>query len=246
MEPTQKKSRILGLAFLIQFVTSFTSGVVVLPAATGVQAFGEPLSIAQIMANLANNPALVHLNIFMELVTAAGVIFLGAMLYSATRRQHEGLALTGFGLYVLEGALIAVKMLALYALLVLSRQFIAAGNPPSMEPLANVLYEITEYSSKMLNFAFCLGGTILYALLARSRSVALPLSLWGLIGAQGVLAGVLLGLFGLQAPIFLYVLYIPFELAIGVWILVRGLERTGGDVEEGTAPEGPQPGTGAL
>jgi len=124
-----KRTRILGLAFLIQFVTSFSAGVFVLPAATGVKAFGLPLEISQIMANVVKNANLVRLNIFIELITAAGVIFLGAILYSAVRKQHEGLALTAFGLYVLEGVLIAVTKLALYALMDLSLRFVAAGSP---------------------------------------------------------------------------------------------------------------------
>jgi len=130
--------------------------------------------------------------------------------------------LTAFGLYVLEAALIAVKMLVLFALLVLSRRFIAAGSPASLEPAAGILNELMSYSSKMLNLAFCIGGTIFYALLLKSRAVAWPLALWGLVSAQGVLAGVVLGLFGLEAPIFLYVPYIPFELGIAVWILFKG------------------------
>jgi hypothetical protein len=44
------------------------------------------------------------------------------------------------------------------------------------------------------------------------------------VSAQGVFAGVLLGLFGVKAPILLYVLYIPFELVIAVWILIRGVK----------------------
>jgi hypothetical protein len=51
------------------------------------------------------------------------------------------------------------------------------------------------------------------------------MSLWGLVSAQGIFAGVLIGLFGMKAPIFLYVLYIPFELAIAVWILIRGVKK---------------------
>ncbi len=224
METKEKKSRVLGLAFLIQFVTSFTCGVFLLPLATGVKSFGLPGSIGQTMATVAGNAGLIRLNIVLELVTAGGVIFLGAMLYSAVRKQNEGLALTAFGLYVLEGALIAIKMLALFAFLALSRQFIAAGSPGSMEPMAGIINEVMSYSSKMLNLAFCLGGTIFYALLLKARAVAWPLSLWGLVSAQGVLAGVLLGLFGVEAPIFLYVLYIPFELAIAIWILVKGVK----------------------
>jgi hypothetical protein len=225
MGTTEKKSRILGLAFLIQFVTSFTNGLVVLPMATGVQGFGLLENIGQTMANIARNAGLIHLDILLELVTAAGVIFLGAMLYSAVRKQNEGLALTAFGLYVLEGVLIAVTKLALFALLVISQQFIAVGSPVSLEPMAGMVYEVMSYSSKMYNFAFCLGGTIFYTLLFRARTVAWPLSLWGLVSAQGVFAGVLLGLFGVGAPIFLFVLYIPFELVIAVWILIRGVNK---------------------
>jgi Domain of unknown function (DUF4386) len=227
MGTTEKKSRILGLAFLIQFVTSFMNGLVVLPMATGVQGFGLPDDIGQTMATVAKNAGLIHLDILLELVTAAGVIFLGAMLYSAVRKQNEGLALTAFGLYVLEGALIASTKLGLFALLVLSQQFIAAGSPVSLKPTARMVYEVMSYSSTMLNFAACLGITIFYALLFRARTVARPLSLWGLVSVQGVFAGVLMGLFGVKAPIFLYVLYIPFELVIAVWILIRGV-KTGG------------------
>ena len=222
MEVRMKKSRMLGLAFLLQFVTSFTSGVVVLPAATGVGSFGPLQDIGRTMATIAGNAGLVHLDIVLELFTAAGVIFLGGMLYSAVRKQHEGLALTAFGLYVLEGALVAVTKLALFALLVLGRQFVVAGGAALSESTARMAYEVMSYSLKMANFSFCVGGTIFYALLFRARTVARPLSLWGLVSAQGVFAGVLLGICGVEAPIYLYVLYIPFEFVIAVWILARG------------------------
>jgi hypothetical protein len=76
---------------------------------------------------------------------------------------------------------------------------IAAGSPVSLEPTARMVYEVMSYSSKMFNLAFCLGATIFYALLFRARTVARPLSLRGLVSVQGVFAGVLLGLFGVNA-----------------------------------------------
>lgn len=216
------KSRILGLAFFIQFVTSFTNGAVLLPMATGIKSFSLSGNIGQTLAHIANNPGLIRLSILLEFITSAGVIFLGAMLYSAVKKKNEGLALTAFGLYVLEGGLLAIAKLILFALLVFSREYIAAGNPASMEPTANLLFEVMENSFRMANLAFCLGGTIFYALLWKAKTVARSLSLWGLISAQGILVGVLMGLFGMNAPIFLYVPYIPFELVIAVWILVKG------------------------
>ena len=225
MGKTEKKSWILGLAFLIQFITSITTGLVVLPMATGVQGLGVLENISRTMATIAQNAGLIRLDVVLELITAAGVIFLGVTLYSAVRKQNEGLALTAFGLYVLEGVLIAVTKLVLFALLLLSQQYMATGSPVSLEPMARIVYEVMSYSSKMFNLAFCVGGTIFYALLLRARTVAWPLSLWGLVSAQGVFAGVVLGLFGVEAPIFVYVLYIPFELVIGVWILIRGVKK---------------------
>ncbi|PKL76783.1 MAG: hypothetical protein CVV27_08490 [Candidatus Melainabacteria bacterium HGW-Melainabacteria-1] len=220
-----KKSRILGLAFLIQFVTSFSAGVFILPKATGVKAFGAALEIGQIMANVAKNVAFARLNIFIELITAAGVIFLGAMLYSAVRKQHRGLALTAFGLYVMEGVLIAVTKLALYALMVLSQEYVAAGNPVSMEAMAGLAYKLMEFLPKINSVLYCIGGTIFYALLFKTRTVARPLSLWGLLSFQGVFAAGILSLFGAKAPVFLYVPYIPFELFIAIWILVKGINK---------------------
>jgi len=220
-----KRTRILGLAFLIQFVTSFSAGVFVLPAATGVKAFGLPLEISQIMANVVKNANLVRLNIFIELITAAGVIFLGAILYSAVRKQHKGLALTAFGLYVLEGVLIAVTKLALYALMDLSLRFVAAGSPASMEPMAGLVYTLMEFLPKMNSILYCAGGMIFYALLFKARTVARPLSLWGLVGFLGVFAAGVLSLFGAKVPVFLYIPYIPFELFIAIWILIKGINK---------------------
>jgi hypothetical protein len=224
MEITGKKSRILGLAFLIQFVTSFACGVFVLPMATGVKSFLGPEGIGRTMATIAGNEGLIRLTVFMELITAVAVIFLAAMLYTVVKKRSEGLGLTAFGLYVLGGALLVITKLILFALLVFSREYMAAGSPASMEPMAGLMYESMEYSFRMANFAFCLGLTFFYALLWKVNAVPRLLSLWGLISIQGVLVSVVLRLFGMEAPILLSVPYIPFELVIGLWILVKGVQ----------------------
>jgi hypothetical protein len=220
-----KRSRILGLAFLVQFVTSFSAGVFILPKATGVKAFGAPLDIGQILANIAHNMAYARLNIYIELTTAAGVIFLGAMLYSTLKKGHEGLALTAFGLYVVEGVLIAATKLALYALMMMSRDYAAAGGSASMEAMADLAYRLMEFLPRMNSILYCVGGIIFYALLFGARTVARPLSLWGLVGFLGVFAAGVLGLFGAKVPVALYLPYTPFELVIAIWILIKGINK---------------------
>ena len=73
----QKISRILGFAFLFQFITSFSSGVF-LKAAWFV-----PDNMSATLLKIANTPWLLRTNIFVDMLTAVGVTFLGVMLYLA-------------------------------------------------------------------------------------------------------------------------------------------------------------------
>jgi len=50
-----------------------------------------------------------------------------------------------------------------------------------------------------------------------------PLSLWGLITLLPFVLGAPLMVLGIELPFILYVPYVPFELAIGLWILVKGI-----------------------
>ena len=73
--------------------------------------------------------------------------------------------------------------------------------------------------------AFCLGAILFYWLLYRSRVVPGWLSLWGLITTVPLLVGTLTHVFGYTIPFVFYGPYAPFELVIGIWILVKGIEE---------------------
>ena len=75
--------------------------------------------------------------------------------------------------------------------------------------------------------AFCLGAPLFYYLLYKSRLVPRALSLWGLITIVPLLVGTIAQIFGHTLPFILYVPYVPFELVIGVWILIKGIEENG-------------------
>jgi hypothetical protein len=49
------------------------------------------------------------------------------------------------------------------------------------------------------------------------------LSLWGLITVLVFLIGTPLTIMGYEVPMALYLPYIPFELVIGLWILIKGI-----------------------
>lgn len=219
MNTVNRTARILGAAFLLQFVTSFSSGVFLQPALI------VPDNISETMLKIADNPSLMKAYILLDMLTALGVIFLGAILFLTLKKQNEKMALTALGFYILEGALLAASRAEAFSLLRMSQEYVATGQPAYLQTLANLALESMDFAGFTLHMlAFCSGAILFYFLLYKSRVVPVVLSLWGLITVVPLLVGTLLGLFDYQVPFFVAVPYIPFELVIGVWILVKGIK----------------------
>lgn len=220
MNTVDKASRVLGVAFLLQFVTSFSSGVFL------KEALIVPGSISESLIKIANNPALMRAYILVDMLTALGIIFLGAILFLTLRKRNETIALVALGFYILEAALLAVSRLEAFSLLGMSQAYATSGQPASLLTMASVALESMNFVGSTLHMlVFCPGGILFYYLLYKSGVVPRALSLWGLITVLPCLVGTLLVVFGYEAPAFLYVPYMPFELVIGLWILVMGINE---------------------
>lgn len=221
MSTVNKTSRILGVAFLLQFITSFSSGLFLQPALI------VPDNISETMSRIAENPSLMKANILVDMATALGVIFLGAMLYVTVRKQNEKIALIGLGFYILEGALLGASRAEAFSLLRISQEYVAAGRPDYMQRMATLALESMDFVGFTLHvLVFCVGAILFYYLLYKSGVVPRALSLWGLITIVPLLILTLLAIFDYQAPEFLALPYFPFEFVIGLWILVKGVPET--------------------
>jgi hypothetical protein len=220
METAKKVSKILGVAFLLQFITSFFSGTVL------NQAWYVAGNITGTMTRIAGHPGLMQANILVDMLTAFGIIFLGAALFTTLRNQNETVALLALGLYIVEAALLAASKLPAFALLQISQAFAAGGQPASLETAGSLALESMNFVGSTLHMlTFCLGGILFYTLLYRSRVIPRGLSLWGLIAVFPCLIATLFTLFGNPLPFWVYLPYVPFEFVVGVWILFRGIPR---------------------
>ncbi len=214
----QKTSRLLGLAFLFQFVTSFSSGVFL------KSAWFVPGDMSATMLKIAANPGLMRANILLDMLTALGVTFLGVMLFLTLRKQNEKIALTALGFYILEVALLAVSRMEAFSLLRFSQAYAVAGQPADLLLMGQVAYEALEFVGGTLHMlAFCLGALLFYFLLYQSRVVPRWMSLWGLITLFPMLIGTIAQIFDYTIPFVFYLPYVPFELVIGLWFLVKGV-----------------------
>ncbi len=219
MNTTHKASRILGAAFLLQFVTSILSGTLLR------QGWFVPDDINASLIKIAHNAALLRANIIVDMLTALGIIFLGSMLFITLRKQNEKMALTALGFYILEAALLATSRLATFSLLRFSQEFAGSGQPAYLLLLGQVAFDAMDFVGSGLHMlAFCLGGVLFYYLLDKARIVPRALSLWGLIAVLPFLIGAPLAVMGYEVPRAVYLPYIPFELVIGIWILIKGVK----------------------
>lgn len=217
-----RKTRILGFAFLLQFITSVSSGSFIRPL------WFVPDDISATMLKIAENPVVLRINILVDMLTALGVILLGAVLFVTLKKQNEKLALTALGFYILEGALLAASRIGTFSLLKLSQAYASTGRPESLLILGNVALEAADFVGDALHvLAFCLGAILFYFLLYQLKVVPHWLSLWGLITVIPVLAGTLTALFDVHLPFIFFLPYFPFELVIGIWILVKGISDEG-------------------
>ena len=139
---TQKVSRVLGIAFLFQFVTSVASGLFLRPA------WLVPDNISETMLKIAGNPGVLRTNILLDMLTALGVIFLGSILFVTLRKQNEKIALVALEFYILGAGLLASSRIATFSLLHLSHE------------LLETLRQRTGYSSQAVVEVFLYEGLI--------------------------------------------------------------------------------------
>jgi len=222
MNSVKKTSIVLGIAFLLELITNVVNGMVLRPALITIG------NITESMANIANNVWLMKTYILVDIITALGIVFLGAVLFIVLRKKNEIIALVGLGFYIISAALLAVSRMETFYLLRISQEYIVAGQPDYLQMLGNLSVESMDFAGSVLHtLVFSIGAILFYYLFYKSRAVPRILSLWGLITVPLVLIGTLSKVLGYEVPFFVYLvlLYVPFEFVIGIWILAKGIKN---------------------
>ena len=212
--------RLLGAAQLIVFGASMVSERL-LASVVGSGA------TASILVNVSKNLTRMRISNLVALLNSLAIVFLAVMFYVVFYSQYRIIALVALVCFVAEAITLAVSKIGAYGLIPLSQEFVEAGAPePSyLQAMGDFLYHGFDrlgYDIHML--FFCLGGILWYYLLYTSRLVPRPLAIWGLVAVCLLSIPVLLMLYTRRStPLMVLGLpYAPFELVLGVWLLVKG------------------------
>jgi hypothetical protein len=217
MNSDKNTPRLLGAAFLLQAVASLVSGLILL------QPLIVPGNITESMTNIANNALQMRASIVVEMITAIGIVMIGVLMYVILKKQNRKIAIVAMGLYLVEAAILAVSRIPAFSLLLVSQESVIAGHPVYLHTLGNLFYESQSFGYDLHMLPFALGATLFYCLFFKSGFIPRVLSLWGLVAAPLALIGTLFALLGYDVPIVIFLPNLPFELTIGVWLMVKGI-----------------------
>ena len=221
MNSDKNTPRLLGAAFLFVLVASILSGLLL----TSVVGSG---SISDILVNISDNPNLMRTSIVIGLFTSVGIVVLAVLLYVVLRKQNKIVALVALGWWLAEAITLAVSKIGLLALIPLSLEFARAGAPTAsyFQTLGDFLYSgVYQQGDNIHMLFYCVGGILWFYLFYKSRYIPRVLSVLGLIIECVGLLGMVLLLFAVSDNMLFFYPIIVLELAIGLWLVVKGIRN---------------------
>ena len=214
--------RLLGMMFLIVIIVGILSGLLL--DSLNYLMTGPPDNISETMIDFSDNSIMVQMSIVGFLIEAVAIVLLTVLLYTTLKKQNKIIARWAFGLWIIEAVFLAVRQINAFSLLNVSQEFAKAGVPDSsyFQTLGSLFYKLMHFSYDAQMVFYCTGGILFYYLFFKSKYVPIVLSLWGIAAASVAFIGTLALLFGYDVPLYVFLPILPFELAIGIWLMVKG------------------------
>jgi hypothetical protein len=219
MNADRKTAIAVGALYLISYAGVFAGSALVEPLLSG----------PDVLANVYPQRTQLVVGVLVELINAAAVLGIGALLFPVLKGYGEGLALTYAGVRVVEAVASVLVSVSVLPLIDLSREYIAGGALEAASLQAAGAFALAQRhwaSDVLLLVFFALGALILYALLYRSRLLPRFIPVWGIVAVVMVVAGNLLPVpdmtEGFHPAQLLFFPIILNELFLAVWLIVKG------------------------
>jgi hypothetical protein len=195
-----------------------------------------PDNPAQIAANLALSERLFRIGVFGDIITCAGDIALICALYVVLKPINRPLALLAVFWRLAACCILAAVTLNDFAALRLlsGAGYLHAFSTEQLQALARYFLDL-EISGYRIGATFFALGTLLFAYLwFKSRYIPRPLAVWGILSSLlpfFVVPGVIMFSFeetyGQIRRARTGIPMIIFEIVLGIWLLVRGIQTPG-------------------
>jgi len=229
----QRTARVVGVLFITATVVDVVGTAVLSPV------LSTPVDLIKVHANQGQ----IALGGLLQLIAAFASAGIAIGLYPVLRRHHPALALGAVAFRTMEAVLYIAGVVCLVALLSLGQDYATAGfaGAASLPSAGTLAMAARDASSVLAVVVFCLGALMYYAIFFQTRLIPRWLSAWGLLGAVLALVGAPLVMFRVTTllsttQVLLSALIGVQELALAVWLLVRGFDPAALASRSGPAP----------
>lgn len=184
--------------------------------------------ISEVLANVSENITRIRISSLIAVIEGLLIIFLGVLFYIVFNEQYKIISLLGLGFFLAEGIILSASKVGAYGLVPLSQEFVEAGKPASSfyQTLGDFLYYGVDRKGYDIHVLFFgLGGILWYYLFYVSGYIPLAISIWGLVAVFLLTITAVLKLYDsefLPAAQVLALPYLPFEVVLGMWLIVKG------------------------
>jgi hypothetical protein len=215
-----KAARIAGFLYLIIIVTSLLSMVFV------ESRLVVPGNDSATFNNIVANGLLFRVGALYDLIMFASVVGLAVALFVVLKPVSKNLALLAMSWRLGEAILggVTVFVSSVVVLLVSGNGLLSVFSTEQLQALAMLFLDVRTAGLSVVIVFLCLGTIVFCYLFYKSRYIPRWLAIWGILSFLLMLvqsfAGILvpnksLMIFGAPA--------ILFEIAIGVWLLFKGI-----------------------
>ncbi|GAA3973757.1 DUF4386 domain-containing protein [Hymenobacter antarcticus] len=215
MKPTHPTGRALGVLFLLPLLT-YAAGSSILSTV-----FDNPNYLSEAVASTP----WVTTGALLVLANSVAVVAIGVLLYPILAGLNKRIALAYVSVRLAESVLLLGGLISLLSLLTLSEEYGKTGglSTPGFDVLAQLARAASFRAYQMAMLLLGLGSLGFCCLLYRHRLVPGFIALPGLVGYALLAIGAVLELFGFPVGVWLSVPGGLFEVALGIWLLIRGL-----------------------
>ena len=189
----------------------------------------KPLSGLNLLDLVAADSSKLLAGSFLILMMGISLVAMTAFLYPILRKDSKELAM-GMLLFrgALEGTWYILTTLTILALIVLSKEYLAAGaNSPALQSIGNAIYHFNDLLASVGTIMFLIGASCLYVSFYRTKLIPRWLSVWGLIGVLPYLAFALLHFFAMDNGIgfYLQIILALQEMVMALWLIIKGFNQ---------------------
>lgn len=216
MGSRMRYSRLIGALFLAAFAFY---GV-------GFGLVTSVVSARDFLLTLSAHQTTLVLGAVLMLLNSVVVVGLGALFFPIIESHGKRTALVYLASRIVEAILLAIGVLCLLMLIPLGQYAVEAGgaNQAWATAIGSLLTQANSMAFQIAMMSLGLASLFLCVLLFRTRLIPRVLAVWGVLGYALFLGGAIAEIFGMPIGVMLSIPGGLFEVAVGIWLLVKGFQ----------------------